>query len=94
MNNPSVSFEKIKQNLLIDEDFKEEYEKLQPRYDVISQIIKARKESNLTQADLAKRVGTQKSNISRLESGTYNPSLDLLIKVARGLGRELKIEMK
>ncbi|MBP3460594.1 MAG: helix-turn-helix transcriptional regulator [Lachnospiraceae bacterium] len=43
---------------------------------------------------MAKKAGTQKSNISRLESGNYNPSLDLLIKVARCLGKELKIQMQ
>lgn len=55
--------------MLKDEEFKLEYEKLQPRYEAIAQIIRARKEQNMTQAELAKRVGTQKSNISRLESG-------------------------
>lgn len=90
----SVSIESIEKELFQDENFKEEYDKLQPRYDLISQIITARKENNMTQAELAKRVGTQKSNISRLESGTYNPSLDFLIKIARGLGKELKIQIK
>ena len=88
-----VSFDSIKNDLMLDEEFKEEYEKLQPRYAIISQIIEARKEQNLTQADLAKRVGTQKSNISRLESGNYNPSLDFLIKVAHCLGKDLQIQM-
>ena len=44
--------------------------------------------------ELAFRVGTQKSNISRLESGTYNPSLDFLTKVARSLGKEVQIILK
>lgn len=42
---------------------------------------------------LAERVGTQKSNISRFESGKYNPSLDFLIKVADCLGKELRIQV-
>ncbi len=93
MNKPSVSFDNIKNDLMLDEEFREEYEKLQPRYEIISQIIEARKEKNMTQSDLAKKLGTQKSNISRLESGNYNPSLDFLIKVAHGLGKDLKIKM-
>ena len=52
-----------------------------------------RRQKNMTQEELAKKIGTQKSNISRLESGNYNPSLDFLIKVAAGLGKELKIQM-
>ena len=70
-----------------------EYEKLRPRYDVISQIIEVRKQQNITQEELARRVGTQKSNISRLESGKYNPSLDFLIKVADSLGKKVKISI-
>lgn len=48
----------------------------------------------MTQAELAKRVGTQKSNISRLESGNYNPSLDFLAKVAEALGKNLNVQFK
>ena len=94
MSQTSISFDSLKEELLEDEEFKVEYDKLKPRYEVISQIIEARKEKNMTQEDLAKKVGTQKSNISRLESGNYNPSLDLLIKVARCLGKDLQVQIK
>lgn len=93
MNNASISFEEMKNDLLQDVDFKTEYEKLKPRYEAIAQIIKARKEQNITQAELAKRVGTQKSNISRLESGNYNPSLDFLIRVSEALGKSLSVQL-
>lgn len=93
MNKASVSFDSVKAKLMMDEDFKEEYEKLQPRYEIISQIIETRKEKNMTQSDLAKLMGTQKSNISRLESGNYNPSLDFLIRAAQCLDKKLKIQM-
>ena len=93
MSRAGVSFENIKAQLMADVDFAEEYDSLRPRYEVISRIIAARREMNMTQEKLAKKIGTQKSNISRLESGSYNPSLDFLIKVAAGLGKELKIQM-
>ena len=92
MSHTSVSFEEIKLDLLKDVEFKTEYEKLKPRYEAIEQIIKARKELNISQAELAKRVGTQRSNISRLESGNYNPSLDFLIKISEALGKNLSIQ--
>lgn len=44
MNKEGVSFESVKNDLIQDEKFKEEYEKLQPSYEMISQIIKERKE--------------------------------------------------
>ena len=67
---------------------------LAPRYEVVAQLKAARKEKDLTQEELAKKVGTKKSNISRFESGRYNPSLDFLIKVAGSLGKELQINVK
>lgn len=94
MNKPGISFESVRTELMQDEEFKKEYERLQLRYEVISQLIDARKEQNLSQAELAKRVGTQKSNISRLESGNYNPSLDFLIKVVHCLGKDLEIQIR
>ena len=53
------------------------------RQSLIERIIQARTDQRLTQEQLAKMVGTQRSNISRLESGAHNPSLDFLLNVAR-----------
>ena len=94
MSKAGVKFSEIKELLMKDEEFKSEYEKLKPRYDVISQIIEERDKQNITQEEWALRVGTQKSNISRLECGTYNPSLDFLIKVAHSIGKEMQIVLK
>ena len=93
MSKAGISFEEMKTDMLKDEEFKIEYEKLKPRYEAIEQIIRARKEQNITQAELAKRVGTQKSNISRLESGNYNPGLDFLAKIAESLGKKISVKL-
>ena len=89
-----VKFDDIKAQMMEDAEFQEEYDKLQPRYELISQIIEARKSMKMTQEELAKRAGTRKSNISRLESGSYNHSLDFLIKIAKGLGKDVHIEIR
>jgi DNA-binding XRE family transcriptional regulator len=94
MSKAGVKLSEVKELLMKDSEFKTEYERLKPRYDLISQIIEARTSQNITQEELALRVGTQKSNISRLESGKYNPSLDFLTKVARSLGKEVQIILK
>ena len=91
MSKAGVKFEDIKTKLMKDEEFKAEYEKLKLRYELISQIIDARNQLNITQEELALRVGTQKSNISRFESGAYNPSLDFVTKIVRSLGKEIHI---
>ena len=79
---------------LKDPDFRSEYEALEPEYEIIRQIILARSKANLTQKELAERSGIKQSNISRLERGTYNPSLNSLKKIAKGLGKELHIEFR
>lgn len=63
-------------------------------YEVARQLKEARKAQNITQEVLAERIGTKKSNISRLESGRYNPSLDFLVRVAEGLGRRVQITIQ
>ena len=63
------------------------------REEVAQQLREVRKSQGMTQESLADRVGTKKSNISRLESGRYNPSLDFLEKVAGGLGREIEVKV-
>ncbi len=65
-----------------------------PRYEVVEQLKAARKAQDITQEALAARIGTKKSNISRFESGKYNPSLDFLIKVAGSLGKQIQIKVK
>ena len=72
----------------------DEYKAIAPQYELIRQIIQARNEQNLTQQELADKIGIKQSNISRLESGHYNPSLGFLKKIAGGLGKELHIEFR
>ena len=79
---------------LKDPEFRSEHEALEPEYEIIRQIILARNELNMTQEELAERTGIKQSNISRLEKGTYNPSLSSLKKVAKGLNKELHIEFR
>lgn len=67
---------------------------LAARLQAVEQLRNARKSLDITQEVLAERVGTKKSNISRFESGKYNPSLDFLVKVADSLGKQVQINIK
>ena len=62
--------------------------------EVAKQLRDVRKSQGMTQESLADLVGTKKSNISRLESGRYNPSLDFLVKAAGGLGKQIQVKVK
>ena len=77
---------------LQDEEFKKEYDNLQPEFDVIRAIVDARTSQNLTQKQLAERTGINQADISKLENGTRNPTINLLKRLADGMGMALKIE--
>lgn len=75
-----------------DPAFKAEWEALDPECFVIEAILKARKESGLTQKQLSERTGIAQTDISRLELGNANPSLRTLQRLAAGMGMRVKIE--
>lgn len=70
---------------------KAEYDRLQPEYAVIRAVIEARLKKGVTQASLAKKIGTKQSVISRLESGRANPSVLFLKKLAKAMHTSLEI---
>jgi DNA-binding XRE family transcriptional regulator len=88
-----AEWSEVKKRLMKDQDAVAELEKNEFEYKVISEIIRARIEKNITQNQLAAMIGTKQSNISRLESGEYNPSLEFLNKVAQALGKSLDIKL-
>lgn len=64
------------------------------RRNVIEQYIKFRKDRKLTQEELAGIIGVPRPSISRFESGDYNPTLDMMVKIAEGLELNLDISLK
>lgn len=73
-------------------EFAKAYEAIQPEMDVIRAIVDARISRNLTQQQLAERTGINQADISKLENGTRNPSINLLKRLAEGMDMVLKIE--
>ena len=88
------TYKQLRKELLKDKKIKQFYERLEPEFAVIEMIIRKRIEKGLSQEELAKKIGTKQSAISRLESGTYNPSLSFLQKVVEGLDTKLKISLE
>lgn len=86
------TFEDYKKQQMQDSELVREYEAIQPEMDVIRAIVNARTSQNLTQNELAKRTGINQADISKLENGTRNPSVNLLKRLAEGMGMSLKIE--
>ena len=86
------SLKQYKEIQMENPEFVKEYESIQPEMDVIRAIIEARTSQNITQKELAERTGINQADISKLENGTRNPSINLLKRIADGMGMALKIE--
>ena len=89
-----MNFDEYKAGLLKNPEVKAAYDALAPEYDLMRQIITARLENNMTQAQLAEKAGTKQSSIARLESGNYNPSVQFLQKIAGALGKRLYVALR
>lgn len=77
--------------LMADPEVKKEYDALEPEFQLVRAMIKARHEAGLTQKDLAEKTGLQQANISRIENGNGNPSVATLNRIAQGMGKKLVI---
>ncbi len=75
-----------------DNEFRKEYENISPEFDIIRAMVAARKEQNITQKELSEKTGITQADISRIENGTRNPSLDMIKRLAKGMGMRLKVE--
>lgn len=86
----------IKKSALQKPKVKKEYEALGPEFDLLRQILRARSRAGLSQADVAERMDTHASAITRLESalstGKHSPSIDTLKRYAQAVGCELQIK--
>ncbi len=77
--------------------FKAEYDALEDKFALFDELIRARKKAGLTQAEVARRMGTKIPAIARLESGGENkqhsPSVATLYKYAEAVGCRLEIRL-
>lgn len=84
--------QELTKELMSDEEFRAEYEALQPEMDITRAMMDARIRAGLTQTELSRKSGISQADISRLENGTRNPSLSLLKRLAEAMNTTLKIE--
>ena len=84
-------FRKYLEKQLQNPDFKAEWDALEPELSIMQAVIDARKESGLTQQQLAERTGISQADLSKLENGNANPSLKTLQRLASAMDKKLKI---
>lgn len=85
------TWHELKKELLDNPEAKRQYDALGPEYELARELLQARLGKNLTQTELAERAGVSQVIIARLESGTSNPTLETISKVAKVLGKRVKL---
>ncbi len=85
------SYKSLKSKLLTNKETKKHYAELEPEFALIKLLIQKRNSLGMSQKDLAEKVGTKQSAISRFESGSYNPTLLFLQKVTSALDAKMTV---
>ncbi|SAK97521.1 XRE family transcriptional regulator [Caballeronia calidae] len=89
------SDEDVERQIAADPELKAAYDALAPQYEALTELLNARKEAGLTQAQVAERMKTTASAVARLEgsliSGKHSPSIETLHKYAAACGKTLRI---
>ena len=87
-----ADFQEYLQKRLKNPEFKKHYNEYGKQLEIAYQILKLRRQRKMSQAELAKKIGTKQSNIARLETGKQNFTTETLQKIALVFNRDLKIE--
>ena len=87
----------LRRTALQDEAVRQAYNSLEPEFSLLREMLKARKEAGLSQAEVAERMGTKAPAVTRLESslanGKHSPSVETLRKYAEAVGCRLEIHL-
>lgn len=87
-----TNFDEYLNEQLKNPEFKAEFDALEPEFAIVQAIIDARKKTGLTQKELSERTGITQGDISKLENGNANPSINTLKRLAKAMNMSLYIE--
>ena len=82
----SSRFETLKDKMLSDPEVRDAYDAMSGEFDLAREFIAARARAGLTQAEVAKRMGTTQSTVARIEGGKQLPSIKTLLRYAEATG--------
>lgn len=86
------SFQEFRDKQLEDPELRAEYDALEAEYAIVRAVFAARRETGLTQRELAEKSGISQADICKIETGNGNPTLKTLQRLAGAMGKNLKIE--
>ena len=84
----------LKKRFMEDPEFRQEYALVDEEYALVEALVRARTTANLTQAEVARRLGTTQSAIARLEGGRVSPSFTTLRRYAEATGTRLTVALE
>ncbi len=89
--NKTTDFDEYLKKQLKDKELKSFYDEYGKQLEIAYKIVQLRKKANITQAQLAKKIGTTQSNIARMEKGQQNFTISILDRLAGVFGKNLEI---
>lgn len=89
----TIPWSKVHKKWMEDPEYREAYEALGPEFELAKQLLAARARAGLSQAELAKRMGTTQSVIARIEGGRQKPSTRTLERYAEATGSRVQISI-
>jgi len=87
----AVDFQEYLAEKLKNPKFRKYYDEYGKQLEIAYQILQLRKQKRISQAELAKKIGTKQSDIARMEAGEQNFSIDTLQKIAQVFNKDLKV---
>lgn len=93
-NDQSIPVETVFAEWRKDPAHRAECEEIEHEFELMGALMEARGKQNLSQAEIARRMGTSQSAVARLEGGRSNPSLATLRRYAAATGTRLKISFE
>ena len=86
-----LTYRQVLKEKMKNPEFRKEWDELEPEFQLIKAMLKARDEQNLSQRQLSDMTGITQADICKMESGEANPTLQTLKRIARGLGMRLEL---
>ena len=88
----AINFQDYLAKQLKNPEIKKHYNEYGKQLEIAYLILGLRKKERISQAELARKIGTSQSNIARMESGEQNFTIDTLQKISSAFNRDLKVE--
>ncbi len=89
----SIPVSRLFRKFMKDPEFRREFDALEEEFRLAAALIGARARAGLSQADVARRMGTSQPAVARLESGKHRPTTRSIAAFAKATGHRVEIRL-